>query len=205
MKKQITNIFFDLFGVLLGIDQSVVVQYLAKLTETPYLETREIAMGEAFMRLERDEINFDQYADKISSELPNGNRIETNVLRDMWMNSRVGEMPSVSLLDKLQDQYKVWIISNTCESHIQNLKSKFTFLKHVDGIITSELAGAHKPRPEIFSYALAEAKTDPLSVLFIDDSCANVDSAENMGFNIHHYVDYEKLVGFLKHFLDIVI
>ena len=203
MKKQITNIFFDLFGVLLGIDQSVVVQYLAKLTETPYLETREIAMGEAFMRLERDEINFDQYVDKISSELPNGNRIETNVLRDMWMNSRVGEMPSVSLLDKLQDQYKVWIISNTSESHIQNLKSKFTFLNHVDGIITSELAGAHKPNPEIFRFALNEAKVDMGSTIFIDDSHVNVKSAESMGIISHHYTDFEKFDSFCKDYLKI--
>ena len=63
MQNQITTIFFDLFGVLLGIDQSVVVQYLSKLTGAPYLETREVAMGESFMRLERSEINFTQYVD----------------------------------------------------------------------------------------------------------------------------------------------
>ena len=69
-KNQITTIFFDLFGVLLGADQSVVVQYLSQLTETPYLQTRENAMGEPFMRLERCEINFAQYVDEIRTLLP---------------------------------------------------------------------------------------------------------------------------------------
>jgi len=39
MQNYISTIFFDLFGVLLGIDQSVVIQYLSKLTDTPYLKS----------------------------------------------------------------------------------------------------------------------------------------------------------------------
>jgi len=72
LQNHITTIFIDLFGVLLGIDQSVVIQYLSKLTDTSYLDTREIAMGEHFMRLERCEINFIQYVEEIRSLLPNG-------------------------------------------------------------------------------------------------------------------------------------
>ena len=82
MKDPITTIFFDLFGVLLGIDQSVVIQYLSNLTGLPYLKTREVAMGEPFMRLERGEINFTQYTNEIRAALPNGNQIEEGPLRD---------------------------------------------------------------------------------------------------------------------------
>jgi hypothetical protein len=92
VQNKITTIFFDLFGVLLGIDQSVVVQYLSKLIGAPYLEAREIAMGEPFMRLERSEINFTQYVDEIRSALPNGNRIVADDLREIWMNSKMGEI-----------------------------------------------------------------------------------------------------------------
>ena len=201
MHNQITTIFFDLFGVLLGIDQSVVIQYLSNLTGLPYLKMREVAMGEPFMRLERSEINFTQYTDEIRAALPNGNRIEVNGLRDIWMNSNVGEMPAVSLIEKLQPDYGVWIISNTTESHIRSLKSEFTFFDLVSGIITSERAGAHKPNPQIFQFALSEANTNSLSSMFIDDSYNNVESAENLGFRAHHYVDYQKLEGFLDKIL----
>ena len=196
MQNKITTIFFDLFGVLLGIDQSVVVQYLSKLIGAPYLEVREIAMGEPFMRLERSEINFTQYVDEIRAALPNGNRIDADDLRDIWMDSKVGEMPAVSLLEKLQTDYEVWIISNTTESHIRSLKLKFSFFNLVNGIITSERAGAHKPNQKIFQFALSEANTNTESSMFIDDSHANVKSAENMGFASHHYAGFDGLIKF---------
>ena len=107
MQNHISTIFFDLFGVLLGIDQSVVVQYLSKLTNTSYLKTREITMGEPYMRLERGEVKFKEYVDAIRVMLPNGNRIDGDDLRDIWMNSKIGEMPAVSLLDELLNKYKV--------------------------------------------------------------------------------------------------
>ena len=203
VQNQITTIFFDLFGVLLGIDQSVVVQYLSKLIEAPYLKTRETAMGEPFMQLERGEINFIQYVDEIRATLPNGNRIDAGKLRDIWMNSTVGEMPAVSLLKRLQSDYEIWIISNTTESHIRSLKSKFTFFKIVNGIITSERAGTHKPNAEIFQFALSEANIDATTALFVDDSHANTKSAEYMGITSHHYVEFDKFLNFINQNLQI--
>ena len=197
MQNKITTVFFDLFGVLLGIDQSVVVQYLSKLIGAPYLEAREIAMGEPFMRLERSEINFTQYVDEIRAALPNGNRIDADDLRDIWMNSKVGEMPAVSLLEKLQTDYGVWIISNTTESHMRSLKLKFSFFNLVNGIITSERAGAHKPNQKIFQFALSEANTNAASSMFVDDSHANVKSAEDFGIASHHYDKFDGLMAFL--------
>jgi len=197
-KSQIKTIFFDLFGVLLGADQSVVVQYLSRLIEAPYLKTRETAMGEPFMRLQRGEINFTQYVNEIRATLPNGNRIEVTPLQDIWMNSKAGEMPAVSLLEKLRTDYGIWIISNTTESHIRSLKLKFSFFNLVNGIITSERAGAHKPNQKIFQFALSEANTDASSAIFIDDSPANTRSAESLEIISHHYVDYEQLIHFFE-------
>ena len=197
MQNKITTIFFDLFGVLLGVDQSVVIQYLSNLIDAPYLDVREIAMGEPFMRLERREINFNQYVEEIRNILPNSERIKTPALHDIWRNSNVGEMPAVSLIEKLQSSCEVWIISNTTESHIKSLQSKFAFLDLVSGIITSERAGAHKPNQKIFQFALSEANTNAISSIFIDDSHANVESAENMGFSSHHYIGFDGLMDFL--------
>ena len=149
MQNHITTIFFDLFGVLLGIGQSVVVQYLSKLTNASYLKTREITMGEPYMRLERGEIIFQEYVEDITALLPNGDRINADRLREVWMNSKVGEMPGVSLLDELQKKYEVWVISNTTEAHIKSLQSQFVFLNSFNGIITSERAGTYKPHPSI--------------------------------------------------------
>jgi len=198
MQNHITTVFFDLFGVLLGIDQSVVVHYLSKLTNTPYLKTREITMGEPYMQLERGEITFQEYVEDIGTLLPNGDRIDARRLKDIWMNSKVGEMPTVSLLDELQKQYAIWIISNTTENHIKSLQSQFVFLNSFNGIISSERAGTHKPNPNIFNFALKEANTDAVSAVFIDDSFSNVETAENLGFTAHHYVNFERFLAFLQ-------
>ena len=203
MQNHISTIFFDLFGVLLGIDQSVVVQYLSKLTNTSYLKAREITMGEPYMRLERGEATFKEYVEDISAILPNGNRIDGDDLRDIWMNSKIGEMPSVSLLDELLINYKVWVISNTIESHIKSLKLQFTFLEEINGIVTSERAGTHKPNPSIFNFALSEANTDVASSLFIDDSHTNTESAKNIGIVSHHYTEFDGLIDFLQKNLGI--
>ena len=198
MQNCINTVFFDLFGVLLGIDQSVVVQYLSKLTNTPYLKTREITMGEPYMQLERGEVTFKEYVEDISAMFPNGNRIDADSLRKIWMNSKIGEMPAVSLLDDLLINYSVWVISNTTEAHIKSLQSQFVFLNSFNGIITSERAGMHKPNPNIFKFALVEANTDVTSSLFIDDSFSNVKSAESLGFVSHHYTKFDRLVNFLE-------
>ena len=203
MQNHISTIFFDLFGVLLGIDQSVVVQYLSKLTNTSYLKTREITMGEPYMRLERGEVTFKEYVEDISAILPNGNRIDGDDLRDIWMNSKIGEMPSVSLLDELLINYSVWVISNTTEAHIKSLQSQFVFLNSFNGIITSERAGTHKPNPSIFNFALSEANTDVASSLFIDDSHTNTESAKNIGIVSHHYTEFDGLIDFLQKNLGI--
>lgn len=201
MQNHINTVFFDLFGVLLGIDQSVVVQYLSKLTNTPYLKTREITMGEPYMQLERGEIKFQEYVEDIRTLLPNGDRIDADRLRDIWMNSTVGEMPVVSLLDELQKKYAVWVISNTTEAHIKSLQSQFVFLNSFNGLITSERAGTHKPHPNIFKFALEEANTSTTSSIFIDDSYSNVESAENMGFTVHHYVNFETFQQFIQAYI----
>jgi len=198
MQNHINTVFFDLFGVLLGIDQSVVVQYLSKLTNTPYLKTREITMGEPYMRLERGETKFQEYVEDIRALLLNGDRIDADRLRDIWMNSRVGELPAVSLLDKLQNIYTVWVISNTTEAHIKSLQSQFLFLNSFNGLITSERAGFHKPHPNIFKFALEEANTDAVSAIFIDDSYSNVEAAKNRGFMVHHYVNFETFQRFIR-------
>ena len=200
MQNKINTIFFDLFGVLLGIDQSIVIQYLSKLTDTPYIETREIALGEPFMRLERGEVTFTHYVEDVRSAMPNGVRIDADSLREIWKNSKVGEMPAVSLLDDLLNNFQIWVISNTTESHIKSLQSKFTFLSQLNGIITSERAGAHKPNQKIFQFALEEANVDVTSSLFIDDSYSNIEFAENLGIISHHYTGYDGLIGFLSNY-----
>jgi len=195
---KIKTIFFDLFGVLLGVDQSVVLQYIANQSGLPYLRTKEIVLGECYMKLERGESSFAEYIVEMISLLPADTSVNPSELKKMWLNSKVGEMPAVSLLPALRNKYDLWIISNTTDSHISHLKSTFPFLSKMSGIITSQRAGCSKPGTHIFQFALDCAAANAFYSVFIDDSFQNVKTADNLGFQSHQYRCFETLKTFFN-------
>tara|TARA_B110000438_G_C15761076_1_gene627307 strand:- start:888 stop:1496 length:609 start_codon:yes stop_codon:yes gene_type:complete len=197
MKNNIDTIFFDLFGVLIGINMEVVINHISKSTKTPFLTTKDIVMGEPFMELERKEINFEEYFNKISNQFTR-DFITLDELNNIWTNSDIGELPIVSEIKKLNTLYNIWIITNTTESHIEKLKRQFSFLNNINGIITSESAGYQKPNFKIFKYALNKTKSEIYSTIFIDDNYNNVIAAENMGIISHRYTDFKHFLKF-KH------
>jgi len=195
---KINTIFFDLFGVLLGVDQSTIIHHISKKINLPYLETKDILMGEIFMRLERSEIEFKQYFQDIQYSLPNGNRLRYSEFKTLWTTKKIGALPTVEALSKLKKNYSLNIISNTSEAHIKQLKTQFTFLTNFDHIITSEAANSLKPSIKIFNYALHKTEATAGSSIFIDDMRSNVMAAKGLGFISHQYTDYEEFNMFIS-------
>ena len=195
---EIKTIFFDLFGVLLGIDQSTIIHYVAQKIGLPYLQTKDIVMGEVFMRLERGEIGFKQYFQDLQYTLPGGEKLNYDDFKLRWTSNKIEELPTVQCLPKLNVYYKLYIISNTSEGHISSLRKEFKLFEKFDKIITSEAANSSKPSLEIFNYALNETESFSESSIFIDDMASNVNVAKEMGFNTHHYKDYEGFDTFIS-------
>ena len=100
---------------------------------------------------------------------------------------------TAKLLPKLDKVYSLWIISNTSNQQIKNLKQDYKFFNYFKEIITSESAEHSKPDTRIFQYALKKAKTNPYSSLFIDDSNTNVQAAKKLGFETIHYKNRNSL------------
>ncbi|MBC8214484.1 MAG: HAD-IA family hydrolase [Candidatus Marinimicrobia bacterium] len=200
--KTIQTIFFDLFNVLIGVDQSVVVNYVSKLTDTPYLLTKDIIQGEIFMRYERGEIDFKQYFIDIQYALNSGEKLDFDEFKIRWVSTEIGEMPATNLITELNGKTNIWLLSNTTNRHIKYLKSKFGFFENVNGVITSQDAGVLKPDPQIYRFALHIAHCLPENALYVDDQWTNVQSAKSAGITSHHYTDFEKLQKFLKHNLS---
>ena len=197
---EIKTIFFDLFGVLLGIDQSTIIHYVAQKIELPYLQTKDIVMGEIFMRLERGEIGFKQYFQDLQYALPGGEKLNYDEFKLRWTSSNLDELPAVQCLPKLKENYTLYIISNTSEAHIDSLKKQFKLFSNFEKIITSEAANSSKPSLEIFNYALNKTGSFVESSIFIDDMTSNVNIAKKIGFTTHHYKDYEGFDDFISSF-----
>jgi len=197
---EIKTIFFDLFGVLLGIDQSTIIHYVAQKIDLPYLQTKDIVMGEIFMRLERGEIGFKQYFQDLQYALPGGEKLNYDEFQLRWMSNNIDELPAVQCLPKLKDNFRLYIISNTSEAHIDSLKKQFKLFSNFEKIITSESANSSKPSIEIFNYALNKTESTVESSIFIDDMAGNVSIAKEMGFTTHHYKNYEEFDIFISSF-----
>ena len=197
---EIKTIFFDLFGVLLGIDQSTIIHYVAQKIGLPYLQTKDIVMGEVFMRLERGEIGFKQYFQDLQYALPGGEKLNYDGFQLRWTSNNIDELPAVECLPKLKENYTLHIISNTSEAHIYSLKKQFKLFSNFEKIITSEAANSPKPSLEIFNYALNTTESAVGTSAFIDDMGSNVNIAKKIGFTTHHYKDYEGFDSFISSF-----
>jgi len=197
---EIKTIFFDLFGVLLGIDQSTIIHYVAKKIGLPYIQTKDIVMGEIFMRLERGEIGLKQYFQDLQYTLPGGEKLNYDEFQLRWMSNNIDELPAVQCLPKLKDNFRLYIISNTSEAHIDSLKKQFKIFSNFEKIITSDSAGSSKPSIEIFNYALNKTESTIESSIFIDDMAGNIIVAKEMGFTTHHYQNYEEFDTFMSSF-----
>ena len=196
--RKINTIFFDLFGVLLGINQSTIIHYVAQKIDLPYLQTKNIVMGEIFMKLERGEIRFNKYFQDLQYALPGGKKLNYDEFKLRWTSNKIEELPGVECLSELKGKYDLYIISNTSEAHISSLRNEFKFLKKFKEIITSEAAHSSKPSLEIFNYALNRGESFAETSIFIDDMASNVNVAKEMGFNTHHYKDYEGFDTFIS-------
>ncbi len=195
---KITHIFFDLFGVLLGADQSTIIHFVASKIDSNYQEVKEILLGESFMKLERGEINFRDYFQHLQYALPNGDLLDYESFKQKWLYNQIDELPTVEYIERLAQNYELGIISNTTEAHINLLKSQFLFFEHFNYIISSEKARSRKPQTEIFNYALQVSGAIAGNSIFIDDMKNNILTAETFGFTTHHFKTFEEFESFIK-------
>lgn len=201
MVSTINFLFFDLFGVLLGIDKSTIIHYVAQTAGVPYRIAKEEVLGENFMCLERGEIDFSKYFQGIQYAMPGGSVLDYGVFKSKWVSNEIAALPASQFLKTLRENYNIFIISNTTIEHVERLKKTFSFFKHIDGVITSQVAGFHKPHHKIFKFALLKSGASVETSIFVDDSIVNVSAAEQLGFTVHHYSDFGDFETFIAPYL----
>lgn len=70
---------------------------------------------------------------------------------------------------------------------------RFPVLQLFDGIVVSGTEGLVKPDPEIFRLLLRRYRVEPGDAVFVDDTEANVDAAEELGLRGVHFTDAHQL------------
>jgi putative hydrolase of the HAD superfamily len=89
------------------------------------------------------------------------------------------------ILDYLQPNYQMHIITNGFNEVQYQKMDKSNLSNYFEKIITSEDAGVKKPNPIIFEYALSQAKATPNESIMIGDNWeADIMGAKSAGFDV---------------------
>lgn len=89
--------------------------------------------------------------------------------------------------------YTLYGLSNWNETKFNMVKGGFYFLDYLDGYVLSGTVKQIKPEPDIFHTLLNTINRKAEECLFIDDSAANIQTANTLGFQTIHFNSAQQL------------
>ena len=200
MNTKIKNIIFDLGGVILDIDETIVYKELEKLG----INTLELAHSKEFIEIMS---KFDTgiytaptFRKKMKALL--GLEKMTDQKFDSIWNAMLLDIPRerVEAIEKVKTHYKIFLMSNTNVIHydlyIRDLQLRFGYNEFDELFDKSYFSFAEhleKPDPRFFELLLDHEHLLPEETLFIDDTAANIKVAKSLGINTYH-ISREELV-----------
>lgn len=191
MNSQIKTIVFDLGGVLYDLDRERCVSALNKLG----LSNADEMLGNykqsgVFQQLEEGTITTTHFYDSIRKLI--GNEVSDAQIKNAW-DAFLVEIPDYKLemLSELKNRFKILMLSNTNAIHFADeIPHAFTkqgkqISDYFDKCYLSYEMNCSKPHVEIFEKMVADARILPTETLFIDDSPANIQTAQSLGFKTY--------------------
>ena len=204
VKSGINNVIFDLGGVILDLDFEASYREFSRLSglnpEEVITRTRGLMFFEDY---ETGAISSSVFRDKINNLLEMSATDEE--IDGAWC-AMLGNMPRerLELLKKLQDVYRTFVLSNTNEIHARtfdnivgsSLGNSALFSEHFEKVYFSHEMNLRKPDAEIYRAVLDDLGIKPEETLFIDDTQANIQAADNLGIHTLHLTDARQLIPY---------
>lgn len=195
----IEAIIFDLGGVLINLNYQTTIDQFVDLGiddfESLYSQAEQ---GNLFNDYETGKISSQRFVNGLLDFLPTGT--SPNQVVSAW-NAMIFDVPnsSIELLDKLSSKYKLFMLSNTNDIHIERVLKEWKKVtnrapeSYFEKIYLSQEIGMRKPHPETFQFVCDEQELDVSKTLFIDDSTQHIEGAKKIGLNVHHLTDITSL------------
>lgn len=119
---------------------------------------------------------------------------------DHWLETVPGPVPGTHELVQALAGRRVplYAITNFGADTWAMFRPTFPILDHMRDIVVSGHERLIKPGAEIYHLAARRFGHAPGRMLFIDDSRPNVDAAEALGWQVHHFTDAGRLEADLK-------
>lgn len=174
---------------------------------SPYFLYRKVMPNDQEIKAFLEEIDFANWNPRFDAGYPYEKGVEEKCAEfphhaDMvrrfnshWLDA-MGEIMTgtVEIAEKLKKaDYTLYGLSNWSVTKFELVKDRFDFLNLLDDYLLSAQAGLAKPDPGIFQIFLDKIQHEAKDCLFIDDSLANIKTAEALGFQTIHFRSADQL------------
>ena len=188
-------IIFDLGGVIINLDYQLTIEAFIKLGienfEEMYTQAKQ---NNLFDDYETGKISSQHFINSLLPFLPSGT--SANKVVHAW-NAMILDFPSkrLELLDQLNSKYRVFLLSNTNDIHLQAVNRSLAnttdrkLESYFEKVYLSHEVKLRKPHKEIFELVCNEQNLNPSTTLFIDDTIGHVNGANSIGLQGIHLVD----------------
>jgi putative hydrolase of the HAD superfamily len=202
----IDAILFDLGGVFITIDYQATIDAFEKLGfENAQLLYSQAEQAILFEKYETGKISTPHFINNLL-KLSNSNPSPNQIVK-AW-NSMIGDfsIESITLLKNLQSKYRLFMLSNTNELHMDLVKRKWQEIENApmesffEKVHFSHQLGLRKPYPNTFLEVCKINNLDPVKTLFIDDSIQHIVGAQKAGLQTIYLKKITDLAFELKAF-----
>ena len=191
-----TNIVFDFGGVLLDWNPRHLYQKLFDGDDEAMERFLEEIDFYAWNHRQDMGRPFAEAVAELSAQYPHRAALIAS-FADRWDETLAGPIrQSVEILGALKQKgYPLYGLTNWAAETFYRIRHKHDFLDWFEAIVVSGDVGLAKPDPAIYHILLEQVGAPADQCLFIDDSRANVVTANQLGFMTIHYQTPGQLRG----------
>jgi len=182
-KSLITNIVFDLGGVLLEWNIDKILSAVSDSPEVKDAIKKAVFLHPDWLELDRGTLKEEEAIVSFSqrSSRPLG---EMKKLMQVVKESLVPLPDSMKLLDELrQKELDIYCLSNMHKKSWALIRRRFDFWGKFKGVVISCTLKMVKPEPQIYEYLLSTYRLAPRHTIFIDDHERNIVAAQKFGIH----------------------
>lgn len=192
--KKYSAVVFDLGQVLIPFDYNIFIREVNKHKE---------GLGEEFVRrynqnyhihrdFERGKISEKDFIAQMLEWLEH--KITAEQFIRYWSSIFSLNTDVVSLLPKLKEKYKLYLLSNTNSIHQKYGYQHYDFLRIFDKLFLSHEVGYVKPEEGIYRAVENFSGLPSEEHIFIDDIAEYVEAAKQLGWDGIQFTGYENLL-----------
>ena len=193
----IKNIIFDLGNVLIRFKPE---EFVNKNIKKEYREKffNAVFKGQEWADLDRGVLEYSDAVKIFSEKIPECSS-EIKKLFDNYILDVLEPIEkNIEIMKSLKGKYKLFVLSNFHYPAFDYIFKNWEFFKYFDGKIVSGHCKLLKPEKKIYELLCLTYSLKPNECVFIDDTKANIEAAEEFGINGIHLTDINILEEKLK-------